>query len=115
MSWEGEEIIVCKNAHIVNLDPYSDDGSKCPECKCEVVKRFMLDYTNGDEAEAKHNRRQRVEAKKLAEKILRNNPNEIERRIKKVKQKKQEFLNNIQNKLNNYDKEIDYLTKLKII
>lgn len=109
MSWEGYEVTVCENAHIVTLDPHADIGNKCPKCGGKVVQYFQFDCTNGDEAESRHNRRKWNTVNRVADKILRSNPEEIERRIKDAQERKLKFLEGIQNTLNNYDKEIERL------
>lgn len=45
MSWEGYDIIVCENAHMVTLDVYSDSGAQCPECGGAIRGRFTFEYT----------------------------------------------------------------------
>lgn len=112
MSWEGYEVTVCENAHIVTLNPYVDTGNRCPECGGRVVQYFQFDGTNGDAAEHRHNKRKWKTVNKVADKILRSNPEEIERRIKDVQKRKDKFLKGIQNTLNNYDKEIEHLREM---
>ena len=112
MSWEGYDIIVCENAHVVTLDVYSDSGTYCPECGGAIRGRFTLDYTNVGKAEARANEKARKDAKKLADKILRCNPEEVARRIETLKCKKQQFLAGIQDTLNKYDTEIDKLRSI---
>ena len=109
MSWEGYMITVCENAHISTIDVYRDIGTKCPECGGVIRGEFTLEYTNGDKAEARANEKARKDAKKLADKILRSNPEEVSRRIETLKRKKQQFLAGIQDTLNKYDAEIDKL------
>lgn len=109
MSWEGYDIIVCENAHIYTIDVYSDIDTKCPECGGVIRGRFTLEYTNVGKAEARANEKARKDAKKLADKILRSNPEEISRRIETLKRKKQQFLAGIQDALNTYDTEINKL------
>lgn len=113
MSWEGYEVTVCENAHIVTLDPHADTGNRCPKCGGKVVQYFQFDCTNGDETESRHNKRKWKTVNKVADKILRHNPEEIERRIKDVRERKLKFLKGIQNTLNNYDKEIELLQKMQ--
>ena len=91
MSWEGYDIIVGENAHVATLDGYGDIGTKCPECGGVIRGKFTLEYTNGDKAEARANEKARKDAKKLADKILRSNPEEVARRIETLKCKKQQF------------------------
>lgn len=109
MSWEGYEVTVCENAHIVTLDPHADIGNKCPKCGGKVVQYFQFDCTNGDATENRHNKRKWQTVNRVADKILRSNPEEIERRIKDAQERKLKFLEGIQNTLNNYDKEIERL------
>lgn len=73
------------------------------------MQYFQFDCTNGDEAESRHNKRKWQTVNRVAEKILRSNPEEIERRIKDAQDRKLNFLKGIQNTLNNYDKEIERL------
>ena len=109
MSWKRYDIIVCENAHVATLDVYSDSGKHCPECGGAIRGRFTLEYTNGDKAEARANEKARRDAKKLADKILRSNPEEVARRIETLKRKKHQFLAGIQDTLNTYDADIDKL------
>lgn len=73
------------------------------------MQYFQFDCTNGDETENRHNRRKWNTVNRVADKILRSNPEEIERRIKDAQERKLKFLEGIQNTLNNYDKEIERL------
>lgn len=109
MSWEGYEVTVCENAHIVTLDPHADTGNRCPKCGGKVVQYFQFDGTNGDTVEHRHNKRKWQTVNRVADKILRSNPEEIERRIKDAQERKLKFLEGIQNTLNDYDKEIERL------
>lgn len=109
MSWEGYEVTVCENAHIVTLDPHADIGNKCPKCGGKVVQYFQFDCTNGDATESRHNKRKWNTVNRVADKILRSNPEEIERRIKELQDRKLNFLKGIQNTLNGYDKKIEQL------
>lgn len=112
MSWEGYEVTVCENAHIVTLNPHADTGNRCPECGGKVVQYFQFDGTNGDAAEHRHNKRKWKTVNKVADKILRSNPEEIKRRIKDVQDRKMKFLKSIQNTLNAFDKEMESLQAL---
>ena len=108
MSWDGYDLIVCENAHIITLDPYKDGNSKCPECGGAIRGRFEL-YSIENRIVHRINEKARRDAKKLADKILRSNPEEVARRIETLKCKKQQFLAGIQDTLNKYDSEIDKL------
>lgn len=113
MSWEGECVAVCENGHEIVVDFYYNDCSEiCPECGDKVIKKFMFDYTNGDEVENKANKRTEKELKSFVKNILKTSSKARAIHIAELEEQKKKFLDSISKTIANYDKRIETIKNM---
>ena len=113
MSWDGEVFAVCENGHEICVDFYYNDVPKiCPECGGKVIKSFTFDYTNGDEAENKANKRTKKKLKSFVKNILKTSSKARAIHIAELEESKKKFLERVPKVIANYDKRIEAIKNM---
>lgn len=113
MSWDGEAVAVCENGHEICVDFYYDDCLKiCPECGAKVIKKFIFDYTNGDEVENRANKRTKKKLKSFVKNILKTSSKARAIHIAELEESKKKFLDSISETIDYYDERIEAIKNM---
>lgn len=113
MSWEGECAAVCENGHEICVDFYYDDCPKtCYKCGAKVIKKFIFDYTNGDEVENRANKRTEKKLKSFVKNILKTSSKARAIHIAELEEQKKKFLDSISKTIANYDERIEAIKNM---